>query len=321
MKHEKSFAHLEEININNSSQWVLVRGENINAPLIIHVQAGPGLPIISEANEIEKKLRLENDFLVAYWDQRGCGKSFSKNIPSETINLVQMADDVIACTKYLLKKYNKDKAIIIGYSIGATISLMAAAKDSSIFRTLFVVGTDVDIPYANQYVLDFAMGKAIAGNNKKLLQKINALKSQPIVDAKKFQQRAKIVTNLGGIKADSNYNSLVLNTVKNILLSRFYGIGGLVKTMKGIEFCQNALLPELNQLNLFQKVTKVSIPVHFIQGSLDAIAPMARGRAYYDQLQAVNKSFTVFEKSAHAPHYEEPRKFSDLVRSTIYQQS
>ena len=44
-----------------------------------------------------------------------------------------MADDLIACTKYLLKKYNKSKAVIAGYSIGATISLMAAAKDSSIF--------------------------------------------------------------------------------------------------------------------------------------------------------------------------------------------
>ena len=50
MKHKKSFAHLEKININNSSQWVLVRGKNIDAPLLIHVQQGPGLPMISEAN-------------------------------------------------------------------------------------------------------------------------------------------------------------------------------------------------------------------------------------------------------------------------------
>ena len=82
---------------------------------------------------MEKRLHLEDNFLVAYWDQRGCGKSFSKDILPETINLAQMADDLIACTKYLLKKYNKDKAVIVGYSIGATISLMAAAKDSSIF--------------------------------------------------------------------------------------------------------------------------------------------------------------------------------------------
>jgi len=321
MKHKKSFAHLEKININNSSQWVLVRGKNIDAPLLIHVQQGPGLPMISEANEMEKKLHLENNFLVAYWDQRGCGKSFSKNILPETINLSQMADDIISCTKYLLEKYNKDKAIVIGYSIGATTSLMAAAKDSNIFSALFTVGTDVDIPYADQYVLDYAMDKVIAKKNKKLVQRITDLKSQPIVESKVFQKRAEILTNLGGIKTGTNYNSLVLSAVKNILFSRFYGIGGLVKTMKGMEFCQNALLPELSKLNLFQTVTKLSVPVHFIQGSLDAIAPPARGKAYYDHLQAVNKSFTVFERSAHMPQYEEPEKFSNLIRSTLLQQS
>jgi pimeloyl-ACP methyl ester carboxylesterase len=319
MKHKKPFAHLEEIHINNSSQWVLVRGKNIDAPLLIHVQHGPGLPMISEANEIEKKLHLENNFLVAYWDQRGCGKSFSKNISPETINLSQMAEDIISCTKYLLKKYNKDQAIIIGYSIGATTSLMAAAKDAGIFRAIFAVGIDVDVPYANQYALDFAMDKAVARNDKKLVQKIIDLKSQPIIETKKFQQRAEILTNLGGIKTGTSYNKLLLNTIKNILSSRFYGIGGLVKTMKGMEFCQNALLPEVNKLNLFQRVTKVSVPVHFIQGSLDAIAPTARGRAYYEQLQAVNKSFTAFEMSAHTPQYEEPEKFSNLIRSALHQ--
>src|SRR6476659_3275701 len=124
MKHKKSLAQLEKININNSFQWVLVRGKDIDAPLLIHVQAGPGLPIISEADEMEKKLHLENNFLVAYWDQRGCGRSFSKDILPETINLAQMADDIIACTRYLLKKYNKQKAMIIGYSFGATTSMM-----------------------------------------------------------------------------------------------------------------------------------------------------------------------------------------------------
>jgi proline iminopeptidase len=306
---------LEKLNINNSNQWVLIKGKNIDAPLLIHVQAGPGLPMISEANEMEKHLHLEDKFLVAYWDQRGCGKSFSKNISAETINLTQMADDIIACTKYLLKKYNKSNAVIIGYSIGATTSLMAAAKEDNIFSAIFAAGIDLDIPYANQYALDFAMVKAVARNNKKLILKINELKSQPIVETKRFQQRAEILTNLGGIKAGSTYNKLLLSTVKNILFSRYYGIGGLIKTMKGMAFCQNALIPELNNFNLFRSVTKVSVPVHFIQGALDGIAAPVKGKEYYEQLQAVNKTYTVFENSAHMPQIEESEKFSNLILS------
>ena len=318
MKHKESVSRLEKININNSSQWVLVRGKNKQAPLLINVQAGPGLPMISEAREMENNLQLENDFLVAYWDQRGCGKSFSKDIDPRSITLAQMADDIITCTKYLLKKYSKDKAIIVGYSIGATTSLMAAANDSSIFSAIFTAGIDVDIPYADEYALTFAMNEAIAANNRKLIRKVNELKRQPIIETKRLQQRARILTNLGGIKTGSSYNKLVLNTVKNMLLTRSYGIGGLIKTMKGMEFVQNAVLPEMNSLILLQIVAKLSVPVHFIQGSLDRIAPLEKGREYYERLHAATKSFTVFENSAHTPHYEEPEKFSNLIKSLVF---
>jgi proline iminopeptidase len=312
-----AFIHFEKININNSAQWVLTRGKNSEAPLLIHVQAGPGLPMISEANDLENHLHLENEFIVAYWDQRGCGLSFNKDVLPETINLAQMADDLIVCTKHLLKKYNRSKAIIVGYSIGATISFIAAAKDSSIFTAIVAAGIDVDIPYANQFALDFAMEKAVAGHKRKLIQTINELKRNPIVESKRFQKRAEILTNLGGIKTGSNFNSLVLSSVKNMLFSKYYGIGGLIKGVKGIAFCQNALIPEMNNFNLFQKVTSVSVPVHFVQGNLDGIAPPIRGKQYYDQLQADDKSYTVFERSAHMPQYEEPVKFSNLILSLL----
>src|SRR5258708_9384728 len=312
-----SFTHLEKLTINSSTQWVLVRGKNIDAPLLIHVQQGPGLPMISEACETENKLHLESDFLVAYWDQRGCGLSYSKDIAHEAITLTQMADDVIACTKYLLKKYNKNKAVIVSYSIGATVSVMAAAKDSSIFGAIVATGIDVDIPYANKFALDFAMNKAVAKNDKKLIQKINELKQSPIVESKRFQKRAEILTNLGGIRAGTSFNNMAVSTAKNILFSKYYGIGGLMKSVKGISLCQNALIPEINSLNLFQTVKKVSVPVHFAQGSLDAIAPPLRGREYYDQLEAPHKSFTSFEKSAHMVQYDEPAKFSNLIKSIL----
>jgi pimeloyl-ACP methyl ester carboxylesterase len=312
-----SHTNLEKLTINNSTQWVLVRGRNINAPLLLHVQAGPGLPMISEANEMEKQTQLENDFLVAYWDQRGCGLSYSKDLDPKTMNLTQMADDLLACTKYLLKKYNQNKVVIVGYSIGATISLMAASKDSSMFSSIVAVGTDVDIPHANRYALDFAMNKAVAKKDKKLIQKIDELGRNPILETKRFQKRAGILTNLGGIKSGSSFNSLVLSTVKNMLWSKYYRVGGLLKTLEGISFCQNALLSEINELNLFQSVKKIAVPVHFIQGNLDAIAPPQRGREYYEQLEAVDKTFTLFERSAHMSHYEEPVKFSNLVRSVL----
>jgi pimeloyl-ACP methyl ester carboxylesterase len=304
--------NLEKVIINNSEQWILVRGKNPDAPLVIHVQAGPGLPIIPEANAMEKLLHFEDTYLVAYWDQRACGKSFNKNTKACTINFSQLTDDVISCTRYLLEKYKKDKAIIIGYSIGATLGLMAAAKESSIFNQLFLVGIDIDIPAANNYSLEFL--KIRSKNNKRLLKQIEVLGKEPISDSKLFQKRAKLLTDLSGIKTGSSYNQLLFATISNMLFCKAYRFSDIPKTIKGMELSQNALLPELNTLNLFDKIKSIDIPVHFIQGKQDGIAPYNTALKYYDFLRAEKKTFTSFENSAHMPHYEEPEKFAQLIK-------
>lgn len=312
---------LEKVNINNSEQWVLVRGNSVDAPLIIHVQAGPGLPMIPESSTMERLFHLEDKYVVAYWDQRGCGKSFTPSLDPKTINFAHLTDDVIACTRYLLTTYKKDKAILIGYSIGATLSLMAAVKESSLFSNVFLVGIDIDIPTANSYALEFAMKKAKAGNKARLLKEVLELQQTPILDTKKFQQRAKLLTNLNGIKTGSSYNQLLIATIKNMLFSKEYTLADIPKTISGMEFCQNALLPELDTLNLFRAIKEVHVPTHFIQGVLDGIAPFETALKFYNHLQSDQKTFTNFEHSAHLPHYEEPEKFVQLLEEILTTQN
>jgi pimeloyl-ACP methyl ester carboxylesterase len=308
---------LEKIMINNSEQWLLVRGKNSDAPLILQVQAGPGLPIIPEAGTMEKQLHLESNFLVAYWDQRACGKSFSKKTDPKTINFSQLTDDVIYCTKYLLNKYKREKAIIVGYSVGASIGLMAAAKDSKIVDRLFLVGVDIDVPMADKYAVEFAISKAREKNNGALFKKAVALSKISITNARQFQERAKLLTDLGGIKIGSSYNQLLISTLSNMIFSRAYRFSDIPKTIKGMEFCQDALLPELNALNLFNRIKSIDVPVHFIQGKLDAVSPYHTAVEYYEYLQADKKTFTCFDHSAHLPHYDEPQKFAKLLKETI----
>jgi pimeloyl-ACP methyl ester carboxylesterase len=308
---------LNKVMINGTAQWVLVRGQKADAPLIIHVQAGPGLPMIPEAKAMEKMLHLEQDYLVAYWDQRGCGKSYDKALDPKAINFQQMADDIISCTRYLLQHYHEQKAILIGYSIGASTALMAAMKESDLFSQLFLVGIDIDLPKANDYALNFLAAKAKESGNAKQIRQAKELSEAPIVETIAFQKRAKLLTDLGGINTKASYNGLVMTSIKNMICSREYRLSDIPKTIKGMEFSQNALLQELNTLNLFAKVKKVNVPVHFIQGKKDGLAPFQIAVDYFNFLEAPAKSFTSFEESAHMPHYEEPDKFVALITEKL----
>ena len=307
---------LEKAMINHSEQWLLVRGKS-DAPLIIHVQAGPGFPMIPEARTMEKKMHLESDYLVAYWDQRGCGKSFTKETDPRTIRLSQLADDVISCTKYLLNKYKKQNAIVVGYSLGATLALMAASKESNIFDRLFLVGIDIDLPTANKYAIDFALSKAEKNGKDSRVKQAMELSKISISNSKQFQKRAKLLADLGGIKMNSSYNKLLIASISNMLVSRAYRLSDIPKTIKGMEFSQDALLPEFNLLNLFDSIRSIDVPVYFFHGLNDAVSSYQTAVKYYEFLRANKKTFKRFDHSAHMPHYDEPEEFETLLKEGI----
>lgn len=304
---------LQKLTINNSEQWILVRGKNKDAPLILQVQAGPGLPQICYAEAMQKNLEWENDYIVVYWDQRACGKSYSKNTDPNTINLQQSADDILACTKYLLQTYHKEKITLIGYSLGATAAFMAASKDNSMFNNLVLVGIDIDLNKANKFAFNFAKEQALKQKDTKVLKQIQKLENEPIVNAKLFEERAKILSKFGGIVVTKTYNQLFVDALKYLWQSKAYKLSDILKTVKGIAFCQNALLPKIEHFNLFESKIYTTVPVHFVQGAKDAIAPLELMQLYFEYLNIPNKSLTIFDNSAHMPQLEEPKKFYKLI--------
>ena len=62
---------LERVSVGNDVQWILVRGERRDLPVLLLVQAGPGFPIIHEADALQKCLRWEDAFRVVYRDLGG----------------------------------------------------------------------------------------------------------------------------------------------------------------------------------------------------------------------------------------------------------
>jgi pimeloyl-ACP methyl ester carboxylesterase len=66
---------LEPIQLGGITQWIRVRGVDASNRVLLLMQQGPGLPIITEARRLEQLLGLEKSFTVVYWDQRGTGLS------------------------------------------------------------------------------------------------------------------------------------------------------------------------------------------------------------------------------------------------------
>ena len=306
---------LKKLIIGGVEQWILIRGKDVTNPPLLFLQAGPGFPIIHEANEIQKNLQLEENYVCIYWDQRGCGKSFSHNLDPASMTLQRMVSDVHEMIENLKSFLHAKKVFSMGFSVGGTVLLISAFQKPESFESIFVVGPDIVMAEAELNAYKFIMQKAHELNNKKAKKELEKIGEPPHTDFKKFQTRVKWLTNFKGINQYENYSSLLLKTIKSILLSKEYSFYDLIKTIRGMNFSQKYLLRDYSKINLLKTLNVLKVPVYFFQGARDEAAPAEILERYFNHLMAERKRLFVFENSAHMPQYEESVQFRKTILS------
>jgi pimeloyl-ACP methyl ester carboxylesterase len=307
---------LESFDIGGFRQWVLLRGDLRSRRVVLIIQQGPGLPIIHDARTLQRNLMIESDAVVAYWDQRGTGKSFGAD-PS-TLDLAHSVSDALAVVDSLCARFQVDQVEVVGFSLGGTIATLAAAQNPARIAHLVAVGIDVDMDEGERYAYDFVCEESARRNDRGAKQQLQAIGPPPHDTAKKFSTRAKWVMNYGGVHQGLGYYGLLWSNVRGLLVSPHYSIREAVQALRAIESTQTRMLPSLMHFDLRKVVTRIDVPITFFQGRLDHVTPPKLVAAYVDALEAPRgKSLVWFEASAHMPYYEEPAKFREALTHAL----
>ncbi len=115
---------LEDVPIGSTVQSIRIRGADPSNPVLLLIQQGPGLPMINEARRFERRLGLEQDFTVVYWDQRGCGRSLRTATDAADITVEHMTNDTVSLLELLRSRFD-GATYVAGFSLGATVALQA----------------------------------------------------------------------------------------------------------------------------------------------------------------------------------------------------
>ena len=302
----------ESVRLGESTQWIRIRAANARNPLLLLVQMGPGLPMLSEVRTFDRALSLEDDFTVVYWDQRGCGRSLRSADATRELSLQTMVSDTERLLAMLCDRFGTP-AVVAGFSMGATIAAQAAARRPDLVATLVAVGMDIDGPAADTSAYEVALTTAHARKNRKAIRQLTAIGPPPHLEPEQFATRARWAANFGGVRTGHTYNSMARGLLASLLRSPDYSLADAVRAIRGITATQAALLPELAALDLTHTLTRLHSPIVMIQGRHDRIAPAASAERYAELLQAPGKQLVWFEHSAHMPHLEEPERFRELL--------
>ena len=306
---------LEPVLLGGVRQWIRTRGTSAANPVLLLMQQGPGLPIINEARGWQRRLGLEQDFTVVYWDQRGTGLSarpLGRGRDRFEITPELMVSDTVALLELLRDRYGRT-VFIAGFSFGATYAAQAAVLRPDLVAGIVATGMDIDIPFAEKHTYDWALAEARKRGNRRAVKQLEKIGPPPHLDTRRFTTRARWAANFGGVTVGATLAGMFRTALGSLLRSPDYSVTATIRTLRGIGVSQAALVPALAGTDLVTTLPRLDVPIVLVQGRLDQVAPGAAAQRFYDTLTAPSKELVWFEHSAHTPQYDEPAKFRDVL--------
>ena len=297
------------LEINGTKQRVRLCGSRAGLPPVLIVQAGPGFPLLNDAAKFQKLLRLEENFSVAYWDQRGCGQAALED--AQSVSLETQVNDLCAVVRWLAEKTGQ-QIVVLGISLGATMALRAITREASGIKALVAVSIDADTSTSDIAAFAFLQEVSTQADKRKIARLVKKLGAPPYTAPTPFQLRARLLTDLGGIEYGKHFTELLRGLLLSLI--RTYGLFGAVAALRNMNAIQRKLLPELAGLNLFTNWPRPAIPVHYIFGNSDPLVPQSLVQNLSSVI-APGDTVVALPNAGHMVHFDEPA----IVRSVIVQ--
>jgi pimeloyl-ACP methyl ester carboxylesterase len=294
--------------IGGIEQWINVRGQDKDKPMILFVHGGPASPITPTMWQFQRPI--EEYFTVANYDQRGAGKTYGETDPKtvgETIRIERYVDDAIEVAEHLRQRYGKKKLILMGHSWGSIVGMKAALKRPDLFYAYVGIGQVISTRENERISFEYAMAQAKAHKNEEALRDLASIAPYPgdrpitrerIVVARKWPQY------YGGLSAFRSSSGYFFD---GPLLSPDYDRKQVKDIDQGSLLTLERVLPEFVQVD-FSGVKRFPIPVVMFLGRHDYTTPTAPTVAWLKQVKAPAKRAVWFENSAHMIPWEEPGK-------------
>ena len=310
-----SISVIEKITLGGQDQYLIIRSADSTKPVILFLHGGPGSPEAAFMKHYNRDI--EKDFVMVYWEQRGAGKSYSKDIPAESMNMAQFISDTRELSEYLTERFKQEKIYIMGHSWGSLLGILTAYKHPDLFQAYFGIGQACYQFKGEQISYEWVKEQARNRNDKKSIEALDRLSfpdslANNDIWINYLMNQRKYVNKYGGGTTRDITGMWPL--VKIVLKTSEYKIGEKLNFMNGSMFSLENMWNEVINANLINDIDSMRVPVYILHGKHDFTTPYSVAKEFFNQLKAPHKEFFSFENSAHSPVMEEVEKFNSIVK-------
>ena len=313
---ENSLYEKTRLNVDETFLSLILLAEDTSKPVLMVCGGGPGIP--QYLLEDMYPSVLSEEFILCYWDYRGTGLSFNKNLKAEDMTTERFIADALFVADYLSKRFNQEKIYIMGHSFGTYVALNTVNQHPEHFKAYIAMAQMCTQKESECLAFEYMKAQYEAIGNLKMAKKLARY------DIRNSEEDFKSYSHSGlrdkamhelGVGTARNLHSVITGIFLPSLRCRAYTQKERINIWRGKIFSNDfAIRHDTLNFNAFDAVKTLDIPVYFVAGKYDYTCCFDLQKKYFEHISAPKKELFVFENSAHSPLYEEPEKAREVLR-------
>lgn len=304
----------EWVTLNGDRQNIRIRSQNAANPVILFLHGGPG--VCDRHMVLQYQSALSRDFTMVMWDQRGSGKSFTKESLKRPVHIADYVSDAEQLVRQLCQKFKQDQIILACHSWGTVVGLTLAAQYPQQIAAYVGQGQFVNGAENELLSWQFCLEEAKRLGDQKAVKRLSGIApvngNYQSHDAMMIQRDYLAKYGGGNFK---HRGGMVQSMLLPLLKTKEYSLPDIVRYARGGMHLSDVLWGEVVACRFDETVRALDMPILLTTGRHDYNTPAALAEAWFQTLQAPRKEWVWFEDSAHSPIWEEPEKWGAAVRA------
>ncbi len=303
------------VNINGVNQGMFIKSKDVKNPVLLYLHGGMPDYFLTQSYPTG----LENIFTVCWWEQRGSGLSYRAGTRPETITADQLILDTLEVTRYLRKRFGKDRIYLMGHSGGTFIGIQAVARAPELYSAYIGVAQMSDQRRSEQLAYDYMISQFKKNGDSRMLQKLEAAPvSMTAGTPAAYLAVRDIAMHRLGVGTMHDMKSVAEGIFLRSVRFREYTLAEKINLWRAKASAGTSVVwQKVITTNLAEQVPQLNLPVYFFEGIYDYTCSYVVAKSYFEILKSPLKGFYTFEKSAHSPMFEEPEKVEKILREDV----
>jgi pimeloyl-ACP methyl ester carboxylesterase len=293
------------VKVGGIDQWIQVRGEDRDNPVLLLLHGGPGWPNAVFTLPLRP---WERHFTVVQWDHRGAGKTLRRTgrAGSGEMTFDRRVADAVELIDFLRRRLDKDQVVVLAESMGTLTGLPLAKRRPDLLAALVVTDLYVNMAAneARKYQLTLERLRA-AGNPKGVaaLERIGPDPTRWNLKDWNANMAWAFKTNV----PTPNLDRRLLFPLA--LTSPIYSLRDLYSLFTGFQRSTAQMFTELMAYDAWRLGLRFEIPFFLFQGQTDVITLTTLAEDYFAEVEAPTKGLALIPEAGHFAAFTQPKRF------------